>query len=107
MTTASGTITSPNYPSNYGDYSDCTTTVQVAPLTAKITLTFTDFLTEPTYDVVNIYDGLVQTPDKLLLSASGYDLPATVSTTGNSCLIRFVTDGAYNFKGWKLDYTSA
>ena len=73
----------------------------------KISITFTDFLTEPTYDVVSIYDGLLETPEKLLLSASGYDLPSSsVITSGNSCLIRFVTDGAYNFKGWKLDYIS-
>ena len=72
----------------------------------KISITFTDFLTEPTYDV-SIYDGLLETSDKLLLSASGYDLPSSsVITSGNSCLIRFVTDGAYNFKGRKLDYIS-
>ena len=104
--TSTGSVTSPNYPSNYNDYySDCST-IQVQS-GFKISITFTDFLTEPTYDVVSIYDGLLETPEKLLLSASGYDLPSSsVITSGNSCLIRFVTDGAYNFKGWKLDYIS-
>ena len=105
MTTSAGSVTSPNYPSNYLDYYNDCTTIQVQS-GSKISITFTDFVTEPSYDVVSIYDGLLETPEKLLLNASGYDLPVSVVTTSNSCLIRFVTDGAYNFKGWRLDYIS-
>lgn len=106
LTSSTGSVTSPNYPANYYDYSNCTSTIQLAQPGLKISITFTDFYTEPNYDIVTIYDGSSETPDKILLSASGYEVPNSVVTSGNSCLIRFVTDGAYNFQGWRLVYTS-
>ncbi|XP_078685519.1 CUB domain-containing protein 2-like [Branchiostoma floridae x Branchiostoma belcheri] len=54
--TSGGPVTSPNYPSNYGNNENCEWSITV-PEGSIIRLTFDSFYTEYDYDRLTIYDG--------------------------------------------------
>ncbi|XP_071095342.1 scavenger receptor cysteine-rich domain-containing protein DMBT1-like [Haliotis cracherodii] len=64
-TGSSGSIYSPNYPGNYGNYLKCVYTIDTGG--TLITLVFEDFLTEYWNDVVKVYDA----SNNLLVLLSG------------------------------------
>ncbi|XP_071094882.1 scavenger receptor cysteine-rich domain-containing protein DMBT1-like [Haliotis cracherodii] len=64
-TGSSGSISSPNYPSNYGNNLNCVYTIDAGE--TLITLVFEDFSTEDRYDVVRVYDA----SNNLLVLLSG------------------------------------
>ncbi|XP_035657358.1 deleted in malignant brain tumors 1 protein-like [Branchiostoma floridae] len=59
-----GTVTSPNYPSNYGDRATCEWTITVAE-GSVVLLTFDSFSLEEGYDYLTIYDGGSDTAPRL------------------------------------------
>ncbi|MEA1874536.1 MAG: C10 family peptidase [Bacteroidota bacterium] len=70
----------------------------------KIQLSFSSFETEVD-DILYVYDGL--TDDAPLLEQfSGNEIPATITSTGNALLLRFVTDSEGQARGWYADYES-
>ncbi|XP_069481458.1 embryonic protein UVS.2-like [Ambystoma mexicanum] len=104
---APGTITSPNYPSNYPPGRDCTYII-MAPVGYKISLVCSDFHLENDvncmYDYLSIFDG----PDyyaKRIGSYCGSSLFPPVRSTGNSLLLQFHSDGGVQFAGFQVSYT--
>jgi len=104
LTTPTGSFTDGSGASNYGHYADCKWLIQPAGATS-ITLSFSSFYTEGTYDYVKVYDGST-TSATLLGTFSGLTIPASVTSSGGVMLVNFVTNGAVNYSGWSASYTS-
>ncbi|WP_445717302.1 CUB domain-containing protein [Flavobacterium sp.] len=106
LTALSGTFTDGSGSSNYGNNSNCKWVIAPAGAT-QITLNFTAFDTEATYDTVTVYDG----PDDtypVLATWWGNTLPPTITTTagiGAMC-VKFTTDASDTFSGWSANYTT-
>ncbi|HRY33501.1 MAG TPA: C10 family peptidase [Bacteroidales bacterium] len=100
LTALSGTITDGSGPKNYSPGTICTWIIQ-PPNAAAITLTFTEFDTEPVNDYIKIYDLNTQA---LLGSFSGNTLPPPVMTTTGGMYIEFKTNGSVNKPGWTAQY---
>ena len=103
---SSGTFTDGSGSANYGNNSSCKWVIAPAGAT-QISLNFTTFDTEVTYDKVTVYDG----PDDtypVLANWWGNTLPPTISTTagvGAMC-VKFTSDASDTFSGWSANYTS-
>ncbi len=106
LSASSGTITDGSGSANYGNNSNCKWVIAPAGAT-QITLNFTSFNTEATYDFVTVYNG----PDDtypVLATWWGNTLPPTISTTagvGAMC-IKFTSDTSNTLSGWSANYTS-
>jgi Zn-dependent metalloprotease len=106
LTASIGTITDGSGSANYGNNSTCKWVIAPAGAT-QISLNFTAFNTEASYDFVRVYNG----PDDtfpLLGTYSGSTLPSSISTTagvGAMC-IKFTSDTSNTFSGWSANYTS-
>ncbi|XP_078662748.1 transmembrane protease serine 3-like [Branchiostoma floridae x Branchiostoma belcheri] len=107
LTAPSGTFTSPNYPSNYPDTSDCKWRI-MPPSGGPVTLQFQELQTENGYDHVSIYDGLTQN-DILLGKLTGSTAPADPisGTNPRGMLVVFTSDYSINSKGFTATYTTA
>lgn len=103
-TVCSGTLYDTNGPGkSYSDLSDGTVTI-VAPLNESIKLLFTEFGYEIDYDYLYIHDG-IDTSANLIATLNGYNLPDTISSTGNSITIRhssdlYVVDAGFTLNWW-------
>jgi Zn-dependent metalloprotease len=104
LTTTTGTISDGSGANQYANNSDCSWLIQPANA-SKVTLCFSDFNTELNYDGVIIYDG-PNTNSTVLAVYTGTTLPASVTSTGGSMLVRFVSDEALRYNGWTANYTS-
>ncbi len=106
LTASSGTFTDGSGSANYGNNSTCKWVIAPAGAT-QISLNFTIFNTEASYDFVRVYNG----PDDtfpLLGTYSGSTLPSSISTTagvGAMC-VKFTSDTSNTFSGWSANYTS-
>jgi lysophospholipase L1-like esterase len=104
FTDPAGTVTDNSGAGNYLDNMDCQKLIQ--PVNAgSITLTFTQFNTEPGYDFVWVYNGPT-TSSPLLGKFSGNNLPPVLTSSGGSILIRFTSDGGVVGQGWSANYQS-
>ncbi|MFN5209330.1 MAG: CUB domain-containing protein [Bacteroidota bacterium] len=104
LTASTGTITDGSGTSNYNINADCSWLIQ-PPGASQITITFTAFDTEASYDFVTIYSG-TDTTGILLGSYSGSTLPPTITVPTGSAYIRFTSDYIVNAAGFSLNYTS-
>ena len=106
LTASSGTFTDGSGSANYGNNSSCKWVIAPAGAT-QISINFSAFDTEATYDIVTVYDG----PDDtypVLATWWGNTLPPTISTTagvGAMC-VKFTSDATDTFGGWSANYTS-
>ena len=106
LTASSGTFTDGSGLANYSDNANCTWLIKPAGAT-QISLNFSAFNTEATYDLVRVYNG----PDDtypILGTFSGNTLPLTISTTagiGAMC-VKFTSDTSNTLSGWSASYTS-
>jgi Zn-dependent metalloprotease len=106
LTATSGTFTDGSGSANYGNNSSCKWVIAPAGAT-QISLNFTSFNTEATYDIVTVYNG----PDDtfpVLATWWGNTLPPTISTSagvGAMC-IKFTSDATDTFSGWSANFTS-
>nr|CAH0105087.1 unnamed protein product [Daphnia galeata] len=94
QTSEGGTISSPDYPQDYGNDCACIYTIRV-PVDRKIHLSFTVFYVEFQYDWIDVYDGISsQISANITLSSSltGNDLPRDRNSTANVMTIHFVSD---------------
>ncbi len=104
LTASSGTITDGSNTFDYNFNADCSWLIQ--PVGAsQITITFTAFATEASYDFVNIYNG-TDTTGILLGSFSGNNLPPSITVPSGNAFIRFTSDYIVNAAGFSLNYTS-
>jgi len=104
VTGPSGTITSPDYPSNYANNLDCTINIQVAA-GSKILLHFTYFTTEIGNDFIVVYDG-PSTSSFIVLQHSGSTIPADLTSSSNQMTLRFITNAVIQQRGWSATYSS-
>lgn len=104
LTAASGSFSDGSGTNNYTDNSNCQWLIQPSGA-SSITLSFTSFETEASFDFVEIYDGTT-TAATLLGSFSGTLLPSPVTSTGGAILVVFTTDASFNYSGWSANYTS-
>ncbi|KAK2715024.1 hypothetical protein QYM36_009873, partial [Artemia franciscana] len=98
----SGTVSSPGYPSPYPqNANECYFISVTAGKTVQIT--FTDFVTEPNYDVLRIYDG--PTADSpLLASLSGGETGTVVTSTSAKVYMVFTSDADTGGAGFTAEY---
>jgi hypothetical protein len=102
-TAASGTVTDNSGPSDYLNSKTCSKLIQPANC-ETVTLTFTEFNTEPGYDFLSIYDGTT-TASPVLGNYSGNALPPVLTSTGGSMLIVFTSNYRVTAAGWSANYT--
>jgi CUB domain/Divergent InlB B-repeat domain/Secretion system C-terminal sorting domain len=103
--TCSGTVTDGST-ANYANSLNCTWLIQPSPAATRITLHFTAFETEASFDSVAVYDGTNAT-GRFLGKFSGTTLPSDLVATSGSMFIRFTTDGGVTYAGWSADWTCA
>ena len=104
LTSASGTISSPNYPNVYNNMASVCWVIS-RPVDYVITLTFKIFFTDYNMDIVRVYDGN-STGTLQLLSASGTTVPSAVTSSSNEMLIVFTSDIRSSLPGFQADFYS-
>ncbi len=96
-----GTFTDGSGNGNYSDNKDCQWLLQ--PACGTSVQTSIDRWLVETYDTIYYYDGS-STSDPLLAKFGGDDDPVAVSSTGNSMLVQFVSNGSGNDFGFDASY---
>jgi Zn-dependent metalloprotease len=104
LTAPTGTFTDGSGANNYGNNADCKWLIQPTGA-SQVTLNFTSFDTELNYDGVIVYDGN-NTSAPQLGSYTGNSLPPTLTSTGGSMLVQFLSDIAERKQGWSATYNS-
>ncbi|XP_071094881.1 scavenger receptor cysteine-rich domain-containing protein DMBT1-like [Haliotis cracherodii] len=97
-TDSSGSISSPNYPGNYGNYLNCFYTIDAGE--TLVTLVFTNFSTEHWHDVVKVYDA----SNNLLATLSG-DRHGYIVQSAVYYRVVFTTNPWSNRKGFRAEWT--
>ncbi|XP_061314544.1 CUB and zona pellucida-like domain-containing protein 1 [Pezoporus flaviventris] len=108
LTGPNGTLTSPNYPAPYPEFTYCVWHIQ-APKNSKIHLEFQDFFLELDlncrFDFIAVYDGLT-TDTGLIGKACGRSQPKFESSS-NVMTVVLSTDYANSYRGFSAHYTSS
>jgi Zn-dependent metalloprotease len=104
LTAPSGTFTDGSGVEEYANNSECSWLIQ-PPNTNTVTLSFSSFDTELNYDGVIIFDG-INTNAPILGQFTGSSIPQSVSSTGGSMLVLFLSDETIRGNGWVASYTS-
>lgn len=104
LTAENGTLNDGSDENQYANNSDCSWLIH-PPRATSITLSFSSFNTEENYDGVIVYDGDNNTAP-VLAQFSGTSIPNTITSTGGSMYVEFLTDPAYRADGWLANYTS-
>lgn len=104
LTAISSTFSDGSGNSNYSDSTTCKWVIAPAGA-SQISLNFTTFNTEATYDIVTVYDGPTESYP-VLATWWGNTLPPTITSTGGAMCIKFTTDSTTNYSGWTANYTS-
>lgn len=103
LKTPAGSFTDGSGAINYGNNQDCFWYI-APPCASTVTLTFSQFATEQNFDGVIIYDDLFGTNQ--LAVFTGNSLPASVTSTTGTMLVRFVSDYTTTLQGFTANYTS-
>jgi hypothetical protein len=103
LTPCTGNFTDGSGSNDYDNYVNCSWLIQPANATS-ITLDFTAFATESGYDFVTVYDGST-TAAPVLGVFDGNTLPPTLTSTGGSMLITFISDPSVTDAGWAVSYS--
>ncbi|XP_070575424.1 tolloid-like protein 2 isoform X1 [Ptychodera flava] len=102
FTSSSGTLTSPSYPFDYPNYADCYYSITVTQ-GYTIVLEFSLFVTEATFDTVEIFDGNSRY-DTSLGEFSGSFINSQFTSSGRSLYIHFHSDGSTTASGFYATY---
>ncbi|XP_040499110.1 CUB and sushi domain-containing protein 1 [Ursus maritimus] len=94
----SSTISSPHFPSEYGNNADCTWTILAEP-GDTIALVFTDFQLEEGYDFLEISG--TEAPSIWL---TGMNLPSPVISSKNWLRLHFTSDSNHRRKGFNAQF---
>jgi parallel beta-helix repeat protein len=89
----------------YGNSENCSFLISPGGNPAQITLSFSDFVVEPDWDVLRVYDG-TDTSGTLLGSFSGFSLPSDVVATSGSMYLSFSSDYIFTYPGFTASWTS-
>lgn len=104
LTAPSGTFDDGSGANQYGNNSECSWLIQPANA-LSISLSFSAFSTELNNDGVVVYDG----PDNsslVLGQFSGTNIPSTVTSTGGSMFVEFLSNQSVRGNGWNASYNS-
>lgn len=104
QTTCTGTVYDNG--GRYGAYTDnVNSNITIAPTGASsVTLNFTRFRMENTYDFLYVYNG-PSTASPLIGTYTGYSLPATISSTVGSITLRQSSDPSVVDTGFAINWT--
>jgi len=103
---STGTFDDGSGAGNYANSSLCGWLIDVdATQFGSITLSFTNFDLENTFDFVNVYDGADATAP-LLVSLTGTSLPADVTSTGAQLFVELSTDSTVTADGFEASWTA-
>ncbi len=105
ITAPAGTIEDGSGPDDYQNNNDCSWLISPTVLIDHLRITFESISTEASNDKVIIYNG-PNTSSTVLGTYSGTTLPATITSTSPSVLVRFITNGSVTSSGWRLNYSS-
>jgi hypothetical protein len=107
LTASSGTITSPNYPSNYANNALCQWLISGPSNTEMIQFTRVYFYTESGDDYLRLHDGN-NASASLITSLSGYygSSSYTYTSTQRYMFVRFTSDSANVYRGFSATYTA-
>ena len=106
LTASSGTISDGSGSGNYSNNANCKWVI-APPGATQISLNFTSFDIENTYDYVYIYNGIDDTSTPIY-TFTGNSLPPTITSSpgvGALC-IKFTSDVSNNYTGWTANYNS-
>uniref|UniRef100_A0A914USJ4 CUB domain-containing protein n=1 Tax=Plectus sambesii TaxID=2011161 RepID=A0A914USJ4_9BILA len=104
--TGSGMVTSPNFPSNYGNGDSCAYFL-TAPLGYVIQVQFITFTTEACCDFLYIYDGPSPIISPLLVRLAGSNLAKTVYSSSTRWMsMQFTSDQTNNMQGFQANFSS-
>ena len=104
LTASSGIFDDGSNTNDYSNNSECSWLIQ--PTNASsITLSFSSFDTEQDYDGVIVYDGS-DNSSAILNQYTGNSIPSSVTSTGGSMYIEFLSDPAARESGWSASYNS-
>jgi len=107
LTTPSGTVTE-NADGVYNRDSDCRWLISNAewPSGSSITITFSAFKLESSYDFLRIYDGADDSAPQLK-KLHGYGIPDSVTATSGQMYLKFTSDGSQQKEGFTATYLVA
>ncbi|CAH2282322.1 cubilin [Pelobates cultripes] len=106
-----GTISSPLYPANYPNNQNCVWIIRAQEPLSHITLSFTDFVIEDsnrncTLDYVEILDGdNYEAPTQGLYC--GNTIPHPITSYSNALVVKFISDGFNQAKGFHATYMAS
>ncbi|XP_078665918.1 uncharacterized protein LOC144908255 isoform X2 [Branchiostoma floridae x Branchiostoma belcheri] len=101
-----GPLTSPNFPSNYGNNENYQWSITV-PEASIIRLAFDSFDTEEGFDFFTIYDGTSDNAAELQrLTGDSWPISPIISTS-NTMLLRFTSDYSVTRQGFNFSYISS
>ncbi|KAG2463061.1 UVS2 protein, partial [Polypterus senegalus] len=108
MTGALGSLNSPNYPENYPVNTNSLILIQIP--SGQIRLQFNSFNIQSTPecsgDYIKVYDGSTKSSPVLLDKTCGARTIPTVTSSGSSMLVEFVTDATGTTPGFTASYTT-
>ncbi|KAI1280397.1 Cubilin [Halotydeus destructor] len=106
LTTPKGSMSSPNFPEQYGNSVECDWLIRVHP-EEKIKLTFTTFDVESHsacgWDFVEVHNG----PNELAPQVGRYCgqvAPPVALSSGNTMFVRFRADSSFSGAGFRAEY---
>lgn len=104
LTTPSASFSDGSGANKYANNSNCSWLIQ-PPSASSITLSFSTFDTELNFDGVIVYNG-INSSAPVLGQFSGTSIPSSVTSTGGSMYVVFLSDEALRSNGWNASYTS-
>ncbi|XP_078581991.1 CUB and sushi domain-containing protein 1-like [Branchiostoma floridae x Branchiostoma japonicum] len=104
MVPPGGTVTSPNYPDDYGNDVTCEWTITVAE-GSMVLLSIENFHLEDAFDFLTIYDRGSDTITELR-SLTGQVPPTQITSTSTQMFVRFTSDHSITARGFRFSYTA-
>lgn len=102
LTAYSGLINDGSGVKNYGNNTNCSWLID-PPYAKSITISFNEFDLEQDHDWLIVFDGNDNT-SSILGQYTGNSLPSSVTSTGGSIYIEFLTDETNRSSGWSAAY---
>ncbi|CAI2353403.1 unnamed protein product [Caenorhabditis sp. 36 PRJEB53466] len=105
LSTRSGTIQSPGYPTQYYNNLNCWYTI-TSPVNTYITILFSPYLVEETFDYVDLYDGPNSSYPFLGSTDYWWYTRYDFESSNNSVSFIFHTDNIITDKGWLATWSA-
>lgn len=107
ITTCNKVITDNGFLGTYQSNSDDQLTIYPELAGQKVTLSFTEFSTEGSYDYLSVYNGNSNVAASLIKKLTGNTMPADITSTAadGSLTLFFHSDGSSNYSGFSANTT--